>query len=66
MALFGHFGLFWPFLAKSPAFLEGFYINPSRRGPRNPFLGVLPGVAQKGLKRAILAYFPQNGEKGPF
>jgi len=66
MAVFGHFDHFLAILAKIPGFCEGFYINPSRRGPAVPQKGVLAGVPQKARKRAILGHFPQNGEKGRF
>jgi len=40
----------------------GFYINPSRRPPRNPKIGVLGGFPGKAPKRAFFAHF---GLKSP-
>jgi len=52
-----------PFLGKIPAFLEGFYINPSRRGPAVPQNGVLAGYPGKGPKRPFFGDFAQKGQK---
>jgi len=57
LAIFGLFGQIWPFWDFFAVPGEGFYINPSRRGPAVPKKGLfraLPGrpagVAGAGLR----------------
>jgi len=59
MAIFGLFRPFCPFWAILAPFSEGFYINPSRRGPRNPFFGVLAGDPGKPRFSGFFGLFPQ-------
>jgi len=63
LGIFGDFGHFCPFLGFSAVPGEGFYINPSRRGPRSPFLAVLESWARGGPGRPILGLFPGNPRK---
>jgi len=53
-------------LGSRAPFLEGFYINPSRRGPRNPFLGVLGIRAEKGGKSPFWGILGVPRETGVF
>jgi len=73
MGFFGYFWPFWPFWPNLALFPDpresprgGFYINPSRRPPRNPEKGVLGGFPGKGPKRAFFALFGQNPRNSGF
>jgi len=68
---FAKMGLLGPFCRFRPRFREGFYINPSRRGPVPRFWGILGSRPGRGWGGPFWAFFSGNplfggfGTRGP-